>query len=84
MIDAQLDDLFVDDQDRIWRCVGVINEPSVIMEELEGHTQAPPDYHAMATMQARPPDPPPIIKERKNGGVSASMWTGFRRIWRKL
>lgn len=86
--DAQPNDIYVDNTGKLWRCVGVCHEPTVIFEEVEGRTAAPPDLTMQAqgqllAQQYRAPEAPPIIKDRKSGGVGGFMWNGWKRIFRK-
>jgi len=79
-------DIYVDAQGKLWRCMAICSEPTVTFEEVEGHTATPPDPTASgyaAAQQFRPPSAPPIIKERKCGGVGGLIWNGWKRIWQK-
>lgn len=84
--DAEPMDIYADAQGKLWRCVGICREPTVIFEEVEGHTPDPvPAYlmnqSALTNANATPPRVP-IIKDRQSGGVTGIMWEGFKRIWR--
>ncbi len=83
--DAEPGDVYVDAIGKLWRCVSICHEPTVVMEEVEGHTSAPPDpmIIGMAAQQYHPPGAPPIMRNRRFGGVQGLMWDGWKRIWRK-
>lgn len=85
--DAEPMDIYVDSQGKLWRCVGVCRDPTVIFEEVEGHTPEPVNNWAaaqgMGIVNANcTPQRTPIIKDRKSGGVSGCMWNGWKRIFR--
>ena len=79
--DAQPQDIYVDAQGKLWRCVGTCSEPTAIFEEVEGHTEAPFHMGAAQAYVGAPP-PPPIIKSRRSGGVTDLMWNGWKRVFR--
>lgn len=84
--DSEPGDIYIDAQQKLWRVVGITREPTVIVEEVEGHTYAPqPTFQSQVSQannaMAFPPSPP-IIRDRRSGGVSGCMWFGFKRIWR--
>lgn len=84
--DAEPSDIYVDANGKLWRCVSTCSEPTVTFEEVEGRTQAPPDQmmaQAMQAAQYRSPPAPPIIKDRRSGGVAGLMWQGWKRIHRR-
>lgn len=85
--DAEFGDIYVDPQGKLWRVVGICREPTVTLESVEGRTEPPIVYSALAQGQiaqsSYPPPAPPIIKDRKHGGISGLMWEGFKRIWRQ-
>ncbi len=83
--DAEPGDVYVDGLGKLWRCVMICTEPTVTMEEVEGHTVAPfdPAMVGIAAQQYHPPGAPPIIRDRRSGGVGGLMWDGWKRIWRK-
>lgn len=83
--DALPMDIYVDPQGKLWRCVGICSEPTVIFEEVEGHTPEPPGQWAVAGIAAgglQTPQRVPIIKDRKSGGVGGLIWDGWQRIFR--
>ena len=85
--DAQLSDIYVDKQGKLWRCIMTCHEPTVTFEEVEGHTVGRnSNMLAGAAAQANiygSEAAPPIIKAQQRGGVSGFMWDGWKRIWRK-
>lgn len=82
--DAQPMDIYVDKQGKLWRCIGVCSEPTVMFEEVEGHTQAPSNNALLGGAQGVcfTPQAPAIFKDRQSGGVSGLMWDGWKRIFR--
>lgn len=81
--DAELSDIYVDAQGKLWRCVMICHEPTVTFEAVEGYTQPPPGMNQAAAAQAMYiASAPPIIKARQGGGVSGVMWNGWKRIFR--
>lgn len=83
--DAEPSDIYTDKYGKLWRCIGICREPTVTFEEVEGRTIAPSQSNQMAqgTLASYAPSAPPIIRDRKNGGVGGLMWDGWTRIWRK-
>lgn len=86
--DAEPWDVYVDSAGKLWRCVGICREPTVIFEEVEGRTPEPRNEWALSQAAAMAnvnctPAPTPIIKDRKAGGVTGLMWQGWKRIYRK-
>lgn len=85
--DAEPCDIYVDKQGKLWRCIGVNKDPTVLFEEVEGRTPDPPSpYNNVVSSQAINSNgyPPKveIIKTRLNGGVGGLMWEGWKRIYR--
>lgn len=82
--DAELGDIYVDEQGKLWRVIALTREPVVEVEEVEGRAYNP-QSHAYAQQLSCVPSSAevPIIRDRKSGGVSGFMWKGFKRIWRK-
>lgn len=82
--DALPMDVYVDAQGKLWRCVGICTEPTVIFEEVEGRTPEPPNMFGGGQALIGPPTPQrtQIIKDRKSGGVGGLMWKGWKRIFR--
>lgn len=89
--DAEPNDIYADEQGKLWRIIGVCHQPTVIAEEVEGTLNDPnAPRHDFAvhpgglssigqTLMPRAS----IIKARKSGGVGGLMWKGWKRIWRK-
>lgn len=84
MRDAQILDIYVDENGALWRCIATCPEPTVTFEVVEGRTLPPPSLNQMGMAQQNTysPPAPAIIKDRKNGGVSGAMWNGWKRIYR--
>jgi len=66
MRDAEPGDIYVDDDGKLWRVVGVICEPSVTVEAVE---------HEFIIGGA--PQFP-----RRSGGITGHMWHDYQRIYR--
>jgi hypothetical protein len=64
--DAEPMDIYVDEHGELWRVVGTFSEPTVIMERVEKSARSDMEYDS----------------GRKLGGVSGSMWMGWKRIYR--
>lgn len=64
--DAQPGDIFVDDNDKLWRIVGRWDEPCVVAESVD----------LIAGGGAL------IPKTKQQGGISGLMWKGFRFLHR--
>jgi len=90
MRDAKPCDIYVDENGKLWRCMATCTEPTVTFEEVEGRTMSSnaqlsglfrQSSQAQA-MQSVANYSPPIIKDRKSGAIGASIWEGWRRIFR--
>lgn len=84
--DAETGDIYVDKLGKLWRVVGVCREPTVTVEEVEGHLPTSPNLMQGAAAQAfiaTAPAAPQIIRARQSGGIGGLMWDGFKRIWRR-
>lgn len=82
--DAEPGDIYVDSAGKLWRCMATCHEPTVTFEEVEGRVFAH-NHHLAGVGQAYvgPAPPPPIIRDRRSGGVTGLMWDGWKRIFRK-
>lgn len=86
MHDAELSDIYVDAEGKLWRCIATCSEPTVSFEAVEGYVQQPPNNmnaaagQAVAGLYISPQAA--IIKPKKTGGVSGAMWDGWKRIFR--
>lgn len=84
--DAELSDIYVDENGKLWRCVMTCAEPTVTFEAVEGYLQSPPspyqNVHGVAQIGLSSPQPS-LVHPRKSGGVSGAMWNGWKRIYRK-
>lgn len=83
--DAEVDDIYVDKQGKLWRCVTTCQQPTVTFEAVEGYVpSANPAGNAAAQFNvgAFVPHTPEIVKPRCNGGIGGLMWEGWKRIWR--
>lgn len=86
--DAKPADIYVDPQGKLWRCVGICTEPTVIFEEVEGTLPEQPDWQKDAASigigiaAGLPGQKPKIVKTQKHGGVAGLMWSGWKRIHR--
>jgi hypothetical protein len=88
MDDAKVGDIYVDDNGVLWRVVGVVAEPSVTLAAVEPRgviaggalggigQQGLVQPQGLAAASLLP-------RENKSAGVSAVMWQGFTRIWRR-
>lgn len=77
-------DLYMDENGKLWRVIGVLREPSITMEEVEPEPQPNPAYQMggqTGTYQPQPTLPLPY-RNKKEGGVSGYMWNGFKRIYK--
>lgn len=82
--DAELDDIYVDKQGKLWRCVMTCHEPTVTFEAVEGYVPSSnPAIHGAAQAMVSYPPAPQIVKPQQRGGISGLMWDGWKRIWRK-
>ncbi|MCK1322176.1 hypothetical protein IVA94_14995 [Bradyrhizobium sp. 156] len=86
MNDAELSDIYVDPDGKLWRCIATCSEPTVSFEAVEGYVQQPSNNlmgvggQAIGGMIIQPQAA--IIKTKKTGGVSGAMWNGWKRIFR--
>lgn len=82
--DAELDDIYVDKQGKLWRCISICHEPTVGFEAVEGYVPSSnPNLHAAAQAQMNwSPPTPQIVKPQQRGGVNGLMWEGWKRIHR--
>jgi hypothetical protein len=84
--DAELNDIYIDKQEKLWRVIAICREPTVTVEEVVGQAPQPAPAYMNAAAQANvayAPRPIELIRTRQTGGVSGAMWEGFKRIWRK-
>lgn len=82
--DAQLADVYVDKQGKLWRCIMTCHEPTVTFEAVEGYVPSSnPGLQGAAQAQANwPPPPPQIVKPQQRGGINGLMFDGWKRIFR--
>lgn len=86
MHDAELSDIYIDAEGKLWRCIATCNEPTVSFEAVEGYVQQPANNinagagQAVGGLYIQPQAS--IIKPRKTGGISGAMWNGWKRIHR--
>ncbi len=82
--DAQPQDIYVDENGKLWRCYMTCGEPTVGFEEVEGYVPNPMANQGAQAIAFIPNQMgPQIIRNRKNGSVGGAMWNGWKRIWRK-
>ena len=88
MRDADLNDIYVDENGKLWRVIAVCRHPTVTVEEVEpsGHstdeTSASEISYQQAIMTAAVPRKGYFIRKRQTGSVDGGMWRGFGRIFR--
>lgn len=87
MHDAELSDIYVDAEGKLWRCIATCSEPTVSFEAVDGYVQQPAININAAAGQASGglgyiQPQVNIIKIKKTGGVSGAMWNGWKRIFR--
>jgi hypothetical protein len=81
--DAEPGDIYADKDGKLWRVVGVVRDPSVTVEEVEGSLCDPNNRNGIVSTRSEgPPRVASIEKRRQFGGVGGQMWNGFTRIFR--
>jgi hypothetical protein len=83
--DAELSDIYVDENGKLWRCIMTCSEPTVTFEAVEGYLPTPLGViNQMMAAQNVPMYPlqPSLIHPRKSGGISGAMWQGWKRVYR--
>ena len=81
--DAEPGDIYVDALGKLWRVIAICRDPTVTVEEVEGHVPSPVNYGGVVGQIGMASSSPQIVKARQSGGVGGLMWHGFKRIWRK-
>lgn len=89
--ESNLGDLYMDENGKLWRVIGLLSEPSITMEKVEPEAQPNPAYGnpggqggmggTIGTYQPQPFLPLPY-RQKKGGGVYGAMWNGFKRIYK--
>lgn len=81
--DAQLADVYVDKQGRLWRCIMTCHEPTVTFEAVEGYVPGPAGgFQGAAQAMPYVPSTPQIVKPQQRGGINGLMFEGWKRIFR--
>jgi hypothetical protein len=80
--DAEPNDIYVDQDGKLWRVLWTLSQPSVGVEAVEPNGYIPPPEHTVNIATGQPLEGV-FLREHRQGGVSGIMWNGFKRIYRK-
>jgi len=81
--DADVGDIYVDANGKLWRVTGLYREPTVEVTAVEPHGAIGIHKDGEIYHEGDPPNGVQFLRERQFGGVSGIMWEGFKRVWRR-
>ena len=81
--DAVPGDIYVDPDGKLWRVISTCKEPTVTLEAVEPKGFIPEPPNMLQPFPMVDHSAGRYLRDRKGGAVSAPIFEGLRRIWRR-